>query len=173
LIVPVKVDGGGIYVGDLHANQGDGELALHTTDVSGYTEFEVEVLTGLDIQGPLLLPVEEDLPHISQPLSADDKERGRTLGAEYDVDVETDVAPIHVVGSGATINDATENAYDRAGDLLEMSIGEIRARSTFTGGVEIGRLPGVVHLHLLAPMDRLEERGLAHLLREQYDLSGN
>lgn len=170
LITPVKVDGGGIYVGDLHANQGDGELALHTTDVSGYTEFEVEVLKGLDIQGPLLLPVEEDLPHISQPLSAEDVERGQKLGAEYDVDVETDVAPIHVVGSGASINDATENAYDRAGDLLDMSIGEIRARSTFTGGVEIGRLPGVVHLHLLAPIDRLEERGLAHLLREQYDL---
>jgi acetamidase/formamidase len=26
-IVPVKVEGGGIYIGDTHANQGDGELS--------------------------------------------------------------------------------------------------------------------------------------------------
>jgi len=170
LICPVKVDGGGIYVGDLHANQGDGELALHTTDVSGYTEFEVELIEDLDIGGPLLLPNEEDLSHISKPYTEEDKERGRELGAEYDVDVETDMGPIQVVGSGATVNDATDNAFDRAGDLLGMSEGEVRTRCTFTGGVEIGRLPGVVQLTMLAPMDVLDDRGLAHLVREQYGL---
>jgi formamidase len=51
-----------------------------------------------------------------------------------------------------------------------MSEGEVRTRCTFTGGVEIGRLPGVVQLNMLAPMDRLEEQGLAHLVREQYGL---
>jgi len=56
------------------------------------------------------------------------------------------MAPIQVVGSGATVNDATQNAFDRAGKLLDMSEGEIRARCTFTGGVQIGRLPGVVQL---------------------------
>jgi len=170
LICPVKVDGGGIYVGDMHANQGDGELALHTTDVSGHTEFEVEVIKGLDIGGPLLLPNEEDLPHISKPYSDSDIERGRELGAQYGVDVETDMGPIQVIGSGATVNDATENAFDRAGDLLGMSEGEVRTRCTFTGGVEIGRLPGVVQLTMLAPMDTLADRGLSHLVREQYGL---
>jgi acetamidase/formamidase len=170
LICPVKVDGGGIYVGDMHANQGDGELALHTTDVSGHAEFEVEVIQGLDIDGPLLLPNEEDLSHIAKPYSDADRERGRELGAEYGVDVETDMGPIQVIGSGATINDATQNAFDRAGDLLGMSEGEVRTRCTFTGGVEIGRLPGVVQLTMLAPMDVLEDRGIAHLVREQYDL---
>jgi len=29
LICPVEIDGGGVYVGDLHANQGDGELPPH------------------------------------------------------------------------------------------------------------------------------------------------
>ena len=168
LVCPVKIDGGGIYVGDMHANQGDGELALHTTDVSGRTEFDVEVIEGLDIDGPLLLPNQEDLPHIAQPYTDDDVEAGEALGAEYGVDVETDMGPIQVVGSGATVNDATENAFDRAGTLLDMSEGEVRTRCTFTGGVEIGRLPGVVQLTMLAPMDRLEERGLAHLVREQY-----
>jgi acetamidase/formamidase len=170
LVCPVKVDGGGIYVGDMHANQGDGELALHTTDVSGHATFEVELIEGLDIDGPLLLPNESDLPHISKPYTEDDVQRGLDLGAEYDVDVETDMGPIQIIGSGATINDATENAYDRAGHLLGMSEGEIRTRCTFTGGVEVGRLPGVVQLTMLAPMDILEEQGLASLVRSQYDL---
>ncbi len=60
--LPVEIDGAGLYVGDLHANQGDGELSLHTTDVSGRTELEVSVIKDLDIDGPLLLPNESDLP---------------------------------------------------------------------------------------------------------------
>lgn len=170
LVVPVKVDGGGIYVGDMHANQGDGELALHTTDVSGWTEFDVEVIEGLDVDGPLLLPNGEDLPHIATPYSDEEIERGRELGEAYGVDVETDAGPIQVIGSGATINAATENAYDRAETLLGMSEGEIRTRATITGGVEVGRLPGVVQLTLLVPMEILEDRGIAHLVRSQYDL---
>jgi acetamidase/formamidase len=170
LICPVKVDGGGVYVGDMHANQGDGELSLHTTDVSGKATIDVEVVKGLDIEGPLLLPNREDLPHIAQPYSDDELETGRALAAQYDVDLVDDVGPIQVIGTGATINDATENAFDRAGHLLDMTEGEIRARCTFTGGVEIGRLPGVVQLTMLAPLDRLEERGIAGLVRDQYDL---
>jgi formamidase len=138
--------------------------------VSGYTEFDVEVVRDLDIDGPLLLPNEEDLSHISKPYSDEEIERGQQLGAEYGVDVEADMGPIQIIGTGATINDATENAYDRAATLLGMSEGEIRTRCTFTGGVEIGRLPGVVQLTMLAPMDVLEDQGLAHLARDQYDL---
>jgi acetamidase/formamidase len=170
LVCPVKVDGGGVYVGDMHANQGDGELSLHTTDVSGHAELGVEVVEGLDIDGPLLLPNEEDLPHIAQPHTDEERERGRELADEYGVDAVDDLGPLQVVGTGATINDATENAFDRAGSLLDMTEGEVRARCTFTGGVEIGRLPGVVQLTMLAPMDRLEERGLATLVRSQYGL---
>jgi acetamidase/formamidase len=170
LICPVKVDGGGVYVGDMHANQGDGELSLHTTDVSGTASIDVEVIKGLDIDGPLLLPNQEDLPHIAQPYSDDELETGRELAAAYGVDLAEEMGPIQIVGSGATVNDATENAFDRASHLLDMSEGEIRSRCTFTGGVEIGRLPGVVQLTMLAPMDRLEEQGVASLVAEQYDL---
>lgn len=35
LICPVKVPGGGIYMGDMHALQGDGEIAGDTCDVAG------------------------------------------------------------------------------------------------------------------------------------------
>jgi len=52
LVCPVKVDGGGVYLGDMHAMQGDGEIAGHTTDVSGTVTLEVEVIKGLNIDGP-------------------------------------------------------------------------------------------------------------------------
>ena len=35
VICPVKLPGGGVYMGDMHALQGDGEIAGHTCDVSG------------------------------------------------------------------------------------------------------------------------------------------
>ena len=168
LICPVRVEGGGLYVGDLHANQGDGELSLHTTDVSGRTELGVEVIEDLDLDGPLLLPNAEDLPEIARPFSAEEQDKGEALAAEYGTALE-ESGPIQVIGSGETINDATENAFARAGNLLDMNEGEIRGRCTFTGGVEIARLPGVVQLTMLAPMERLEACGLAGLVRTQYD----
>ncbi|MDR9412835.1 MAG: acetamidase/formamidase family protein, partial [Haloferacaceae archaeon] len=67
LICPVAVDGAGLYVGDLHANQGDGELSLHTTDVSGRVTADVEVIRDVQLEGPILLPTTADLPHISRP----------------------------------------------------------------------------------------------------------
>ena len=170
LVCPVRVEGAGLYVGDLHANQGDGELSLHTTDVSGRTELEVEVIKDLDLDGPLLLPNEADLPHIAKPYTDAEREAGAAVAEEYDVDELADAAPIQVIGSGATINDATENAFDRAGTLLDMTDGEVRGRCTFTGGVEIARLPGVVQLSMLAPMAKLEAVGLADTVRAQYDL---
>jgi acetamidase/formamidase len=170
LVCPVRVDGAGLYVGDLHANQGDGELSLHTTDVSGKTELEVEVIKGLDLDGPLLLPNEADLPHIAKPYSDAEREAGDQLGAEYGVETVHDAAPIQFIGSGATINDATENAFDRASSLLGISEGEVRSRCTFTGGVEIARLPGVVQLTMLAPMDLLDEVGLSETVRSHYGL---
>ena len=168
LVCPVKTDGAGVYVGDLHANQGDGELSLHTTDVSGRTELGVEVIKGLDIDGPILLPNEADLPHISAPYTDREREAGERLAAEYGVEMNDEMGPIQVIGSGETINAATQNAFDRATALLGMSEGEVRGRCTFTGGVEIGRLPGVVQLTMLAPMAILEDRGIAHLVEEQY-----
>src|SRR5512133_166758 len=85
LIVPVKVDGGGIYIGDSHANQGDGELALHTTDITADVEVKVDVLKGFELAGPVLLPVAEDLPWIARPFTAEERERGRNLAERYEV----------------------------------------------------------------------------------------
>lgn len=168
LICPVKIDGAGLYVGDLHANQGDGELSLHTTDVSGTTELEVEVVEDVDLDGPLLLPNESDLPDIAKPYTESERATAADLAAEYDVDEVADAAPIQFIGSGATINAATENAFDRASSLFDITEGEIRARCTFTGGVEIARLPGVVQLSMLVPVDLLETAGLADVVQTHY-----
>ncbi|MEA1930249.1 MAG: acetamidase/formamidase family protein [Euryarchaeota archaeon] len=170
LVCPVRVDGGGLYVGDLHANQGDGELSLHTTDVSGTTELEVEVIKNVELDGPLLLPNESDLPDIATPYTDEEREAGNELAAQYDVEAVADAMPLQFIGSGATINEATDNAFDRAGSLLGMTEGEVRARCTFTGGVEIARLPGVVQLSMLVPTDLLEETGLDSVVRDHYDL---
>ena len=49
LVCPVKVPGGGVYLGDMHALQGDGEIAGHTCDTAGTVTLQVEVLKGLGI----------------------------------------------------------------------------------------------------------------------------
>ncbi|MFT4884977.1 MAG: acetamidase/formamidase [Natronomonas sp.] len=170
LICPVEIEGAGLYVGDLHANQGDGELSLHTTDVSGKTELEVEVVKDVDLDGPLLLPNESDLPDIAKPYTDAEREAGAELADQYGVDDVRDAAPVQFIGSGATINEATDNAFERAGNLFGMSEGEVRSRCTFTGGVEIARLPGVVQLSMLAPIDVLEECNLAETVRGKYEL---
>ena len=51
LIAPVKVEGAGVYMGDMHAAQGDGEIAGHTMDVSGSVTLQVEVIKDFSIDG--------------------------------------------------------------------------------------------------------------------------
>lgn len=170
LICPVKVAGGGIYVGDAHAMQGDGELAGHTTDVSAEITLQVQVIKGLKIEGPLLLPRTEDLPHLARPLSAAEKQRGRQLADRYGQGQLEDAAPLQAVGSGANLNEATENGVARLAGLLQMTPEEVMNRVTISGAVEIGRLPGVVTVTSLVPVSKLEELGLAELVKAQYDL---
>lgn len=49
LVCPVKVKGGGVYLGDM---QGDGEIVGHTSDVSGISYLQVHVLKALGNAGP-------------------------------------------------------------------------------------------------------------------------
>ena len=87
LVCPVKVDGGGVYLGDMHALQGDGEIAGHTCDVSGTVTLEVEVIKGLGIDGPVLFPVAEDLPFLARPLTERGaRPRARALARRHGVE---------------------------------------------------------------------------------------
>jgi formamidase len=136
--------------------------------VAGTVTLEVEVIKGLGLDGPLLFPVEEDLPFLARPLSEAEKARALEAGRRHGVtELEADV-PISVVGTGPDLNTATDNGLARAAELLGMSVPEVKNRATYAGAIEIGRHPGVVHVTFRAPAERLEERGLLHYARELY-----
>ena len=52
--------------------------------------------------------------------------------------------------------------------IPEVTVDEVKNRSTISGAVDIGRLPGFVQLSLLVPRDRLERLGVVHLAETQY-----
>ncbi len=85
LVCPVKTLGGGVYLGDMHALQGDGEIAGHTCDVSGTVTLQVHLLKNLGIDGPIIFPVEEDLPFLARPLSSEERERALEVAARWGV----------------------------------------------------------------------------------------
>lgn len=170
IICPVKVPGGGVYLGDMHALQGDGEIAGHTCDVSGSVTLQVHVLKGLNIDGPILFPVVEDLPFLARPLSAEEKARAQAVAQAWGVSHLEESAPISVVGTGPDLNAATDNGLERAAVLLDMTVPEVKNRATITGAIEIGRHPGVVQVTFRAPLDRLEKRGLLPFVRDQYGI---
>jgi formamidase len=168
LLAPVKVPGAGIYFGDMHALQGDGEIAGHTMDVSGTVTLEVELLKGRTLEGPILFPLAEDLPPLARPLNHSEKERARRLAKKWGVDELEESAPISVIGSGPDLNQATQVGLRRAAELLSLTVPEVMNRATITGGIEIGRHPGVIQVTFLAPLSALEKAGLLPFVQEQY-----
>ena len=168
VIVPSKVEGAGIYAGDVHAMIGDGEIAVHTTDIAARLVVRVEVVKGLELDGPILLPPAEDLPFLSRPFTAEEVARGQALAEANLTSLEGPVLPIQVLGSGPFINAAVDNAVARAAKLLGMSQDEVKNRGTIAGAAEIGRLPGFVQLNLMVPRERLERLGILHLVEAQY-----
>jgi acetamidase/formamidase len=167
VVCPVKVDGAGLYVGDMHALQGDGEIAGHTCDVSGMVTLRVEVLKDLPIDGPVLFPLAEDLPWLARPLSESERERALEVARRHGIQDLEETAPISVIGSGPDLNSATDNGLTRAAELLDMTVPEVMNRATVTGAIEIGRHPGVVQVTFRAPVDRLERCGLLNYALDQ------
>lgn len=169
LICPVKVDGGGIYVGDMHAMQGDGEIAGHTADVAGIVSLQVNVIKNLKLDGPILLPVTEDLPHLAKPFTEVEKQHARALSKEWEIKEIEDSYPISFIGSGANLNDATTNGLERAANLFNITVPEVMNRATINGSIEIGRHPGIVTVTFLAPVSYLKNSGLLDLVKHQYE----
>ena len=170
VIAPVKIPGAGIYMGDMHAMQGDGEIAGHTCDVSGTVTLQVEVLKGLTIDGPIILPVAEDLPFLARPLTGAERTRAEEIARRNGVAALEDSLPISVVGTGPDLNSAVTNGLERAAALLDATVPEMKNRATITGAIEIGRAPGVVQVTLLAPAEKLAARGLEQLVRTHYGM---
>lgn len=168
LICPVKIPGGGIYMGDMHAQQGNGEIAGHATDVAGEVELQVEVIKGLALDGPMLLQNLDDVPFLARPLDAAEREAVIALGNKYGQNEIEDNAPITFIGSGATLNDATKNGLDRAARITGIPYDEVLNRATIAGSIEISRLPGVVRVTFMCPKTILARLGILHLVEEQY-----
>lgn len=169
LICPVKVPGGGVYVGDMHAMQGDGEIAGHTTDVSGIVQLQVSILKKVELEGPILLPNVEDLPYTAKPFTKEEKRIARALAEEYGVKHIEDSFPLSILGSGANLNSATDNALQRAAKLFDLSVEEVKNRATITGSIEIGRHPGVVTATMQIPKTLLKKARIFKPIKRQYD----
>ncbi len=168
LIAPVKVPGGGIYLGDMHAMQGDGEIAGHTCDVSGHGHAAGARAQGPCDRRPDPLPVPDDLPFLARPLSAAERARATAIARSNGVGELEESLPISVIGTGPDLNTAVDNGLRRAADLLSMSVPEVKNRATITGAIEIGRAPGVVQVTFLAPLRALAACGLEGLVRTHY-----
>eukprot|EP00659_Diplonema_papillatum_P022970 gene22970-35198_t len=124
LICPVKVPGAGVYMGDMHAQQGNGEIAGHATDVSGETELTVQVIKGLSLDGPILLQNLDDLPPMARPMTAEQRLRVKALGERWgQVEIEEN-APITFIGSGTNLNVATDNGLERAAAVTGLPLDE-------------------------------------------------
>ena len=170
IVCPVKVRGAGVYMGDMHAGQGDGEIAGPTMDVAGSVTLQVEVVKNYPLDGPVLFPLEEDLPPMARPFTATEQAKGQRLADKWGVAEIEPLAPISVVGTAANLNLAIENGLARAAKLLGMTVAEVRNRATVNGAIEIGRAPGVIQVTFLAPLARLYAVGLGGYAREQYNL---
>jgi acetamidase/formamidase len=168
LVCPVKLPGGGVYLGDMHAMQGDGEIAGHTADVAGTVTLQVEVVKGLGIDGPVLFPLAEDLPFLAKPLTEDERAHAQALAEREGVGSIEESLPISVIGTGPDLNSAIDNGLRRAGELLGMPVPEVMNRATISGAIEIGRAPGVVQVTFRAPVAALEAAGLLSYAMEQY-----
>lgn len=169
LIAPVKVDGAGVYMGDAHSIMGRGEIAGHSIDITADIAVRVEVIKGLDIDGPLLLPNAEDLPRMVRPFSPEERKQFAELSQDLGVVPELDMLPVQFIGTGKDLNTATNNAVTRAARFMHMSEDEILNRGTVSGEVQISRLPGVVQLSLQVPRRILESKGLWNLVSEHYN----
>ena len=170
LVAPVKIPGAGVYMGDMHAGQGDGEIAGHTMDVAGSVTLQVEVVKDYPIDGPVLFPLLEDLPPMARPFTHEERSRAQRLAGEWGIDQLEESAPISVIGTAANMNAAILNGLERAANLLDMTVPEVRNRATINGAIEIGRDPGVIQVTFLTPLSKLDAVGLGDFAREQYNL---
>ncbi|MDQ0177118.1 acetamidase/formamidase family protein [Bacillus chungangensis] len=170
LICPVKVAGGGVYLGDMHAMQGNGEIAGHTADVAGIVTLQVHVVKGAKINGPIVLPVVEDLPYVAKPITEAEKKAARKLADQWGVPELEDALPVSFIGTGANLNEATDNGLQRAADAFGITVPEVLNRATITGSIDIGRHPGVVTVTFLAPAKYLEKLNILNYVEDQYQL---
>ena len=168
IIAPVRVEGAGVYIGDVHLTQGDGEIAGHTLDVCAEVTIRVKLLKGMELDGPVLLPLVSELDSRFRPFSDEEFKKAEALYQQYGGGVLPRCYPVQIVGSGTGMDMALQDALQRAVKLTGLSMGEIKNRATLGGELGIGRTLGLVYLTLLLEEAVLEKAGLLSLVKEQY-----
>lgn len=169
ILCPVKVEGAGLYLGDIRMMQGAGNPARQTASVAGIVQMRVSVAKKMNLQGPVILPNCEDLPLLARPFSRDERKAGRDLAEEFGVKQIEEAFPITVVGTGANLNDAVFTAVERASNLLGLKPDEIHNRATIAGDLSIARMPGAVTLTAQFPKTVLKKAKLYKWVKKQYD----
>lgn len=128
----------------------------------------MKVLKGLKIEGPILLPNFEDLPYLARPFTEEEFEKAKKLANQWGADLLEKSYPLSFIGTGANLNEAVNNGLERAAKFLELPLPEVLNRATITGSIEIGRLPGVVTVTFLVPVEILEKKGILDIVKKHY-----
>lgn len=170
VLSPVQLKGAGLYMGDVHLIQGCGEIAGHTLDVSAEVTVRVKVIKGLKLDGPIIIPVSEELNPRFRPFTDAEYAKAEALYQEYAGESLHRFYPIQVVGTGTSMDAAFENALQRTAKLTGMSVGEIKNRCTVSGEIGIGRTSGCVYLTILLETCMLQNIGILELTKEQYSV---
>ncbi len=168
VIAPVKVEGGGVYIGDVHLTQGDGEVAGHTLDICADVTIRVKLLKGLQLDGPILLPTVDELDSRFKPFTDEEYEKAQALYSQFGGGVLPRSYPIQIIGSGSGMDAGLQDALQRAVKLTGLPLGEIKNRATLGGEIGIGRTLGLVYLTLFLEEAVLQKAGLLDLVKEQY-----
>ena len=170
LLSPVKVPGAGLYVGDVHLTQGDGELAGHTIDLCSQVTLRVKVLKGMRLDGPVIIPVADEIDERFRPFKTEEYEAADSLLKEEGSELKTRRYPIMVVGTGKGINAGIDSAVARAAKFTGLSAGEIKNLATVGGDVRIGRTTGSVFLTISLTEEVIERMGILEFVKQQYQL---
>lgn len=168
VIAPVKVSGGGVYIGDVHSIQGNGELAGHTADVTAEVTVTVELIKNVAIEGPIVLPPVHSLAKAFRPITDEEYRRAETVAKSRGYELTTRSLPVQFIGSGISLEEAINNAIERASHATGLNASELRNRATVTGSVDIGRISGVVYITMMLPEEILDRMGIAPIVQTHY-----
>jgi len=105
---------------------------------------------------------------VAKPFTDEEMDVAYVLAEEWGQNQIEESYPVCFVGTGATINEATENGLTRAAKFLGIPYAQVLNRATITGAIGIGRLPGVATVTFLVPMELLDKKGILGLVQEKY-----
>jgi acetamidase/formamidase len=151
VISPVKIKGAGVYFGDVHAMQGNGELAGHTTDISAEIVVEIHLIKNFKINGPIIIPNTSDLNPELKFYSDEEFKYISEAFSDVSENKIQKLIPMQYIGSGPTLEEGINNAIDRISKFTGFSSDEVKNRCTISGSVDIGRTSGLVYLTMMTP----------------------